>query len=383
MLPFSPAVQRRLPGREEDMLDCPSALGAAQQGLARDERHVLIVDDEKRIIEVFSRHLEELGYVVGTASNREDALMLIQGHKFDIAFLDYFLGASTGFDLMAAMAELDPELYFVIMTAGGNTDLAVEALKRGASDFISKPFFVADLVKSIDFIEKRRELDRQKKQMLMTLELRLTEKTEELQKVYFAVLSSLAQAMEKKDMGTYGHSMRVRRYAGIIASGIGLNAGDKENLKVAAMLHDLGKIGTSDFILGKAGPLDPSELADVRNHPQRGVDILKPLTRNFRQFESILPAILYHHESFDGTGYPAGLAGDDIPLLARIISTADTYDAILSDRPYRSAATHAKAMEELLSCAGSQFDPTVVNAFADAYERHGKWFESVASMPQG
>ena len=339
---------------------------------------ILIVDDERRILEVFSRHLEEFGYKVMTASNPEDALFLVQERKFAVAFLDYFLKSSTGLDLMAAMSRLDPQLYFVIMTAGSSTDLAVEALKKGAADFISKPFFVADMVKSIDYIDKRRELDRQKKEMLETLETKLTEKSEELQKVYFSVLSSLAQAMEKKDIGTYGHSLRVRRYSAIIAAALKLDHAERENLKVAAMLHDLGKIGTSDFILGKPGPLDRQEMADVRSHPQKGVDILSPLTRNFQQFDAILPAILHHHESFDGTGYPAGLAGQEIPLLARVITVADTYDAIMSNRPYRSASTHEKAMEELKSCAGRQFDPRIVGAFSTAFVRNGHLFASVA-----
>jgi HD-GYP domain-containing protein (c-di-GMP phosphodiesterase class II) len=103
------------------------------------------------------------------------------------------------------------------------------------------------------------------------------------------------------------------------------------------MLHDIGKIGTSDFILGKPGPLDVHELREVRSHPQKGVEILRPLTRIFGQLDQILPAILHHHEHYDGSGYPAGLVGEEIPLLARIIAVADTYDAILSDRPYRAA----------------------------------------------
>jgi HD-GYP domain-containing protein (c-di-GMP phosphodiesterase class II) len=148
----------------------------------------------------------------------------------------------------------------------------------------------------------------------------------------------------------------------VMASSLMLDKKEREDLKVAAMLHDVGKIGISDVILGKPGPLTEREMNIVRDHPSKGVEILKPI----KQFESILPAILHHHENYDGSGYPHGLAGENIPLLARIIAVADSYDAILSVRPYRAAASHDRAFEELRECAGKQFDPSVVDAFDEA-----------------
>jgi putative nucleotidyltransferase with HDIG domain len=331
---------------------------------------ILLVDDEAIILKSFSALLQDIGYLVETASTPDTALSLVEEINFDIAFLDQFLGSMTGLDLMAGMAEIDPELYYVIITANGNTELAVDALKKGASDFISKPFFLADLIKSIDYVNRQREMDRQKKDMVRTLEARLEEKTEELKKVYFPVLASLAAAMEKKDTGTHGHSMRVRRYSDHIAAALHLGSDEREQLKVAAMLHDIGKIGMSDFILAKAGPLNRDEINNVRSHPRKGVEILKPLSAIFPQLDSILPAILHHHESFDGSGYPEGLSGEDIPLLARIIAVADTYDAIMSDRPYRPAAKHDTAVRELLEYSGRQFDNGIVTAFVGACSRH-------------
>jgi putative nucleotidyltransferase with HDIG domain len=348
-----------------------------------DIRKLLIVDDEIRILESFSLLLNDLGFAVKTASNAEEALNLVGTEKFDIVFLDQHLGAAKGTDVMSRMSAMVPDLYFVIITANGNTDLAVDSLKKGASDFITKPFFIADLLKSINHIDKKRELEEQKKEMLATLELKLGEKTEELKTVYFSVLSSLAQAMEKKDTGTYGHSMRVRKYSGEIAAILDLCEADKENLKVAAMLHDIGKIGTSDFILGKPGKLDEDEMIIVKSHPQRGVEILNPLRKNFAQLENILPAILYHHESYDGSGYPEGRAGGEIPLLARIITVADTYDAILSNRPYRSGASHERAMNELIKCSGRQFDPEVVEAFVSADREYRRVFGNADDLSSG
>jgi putative nucleotidyltransferase with HDIG domain len=331
-----------------------------------DTVRILIVDDEKRILETYSLMLMDIGYSVQTASQPDEAIRLVQGEKFDIAFIDQFLGPARGLELMQELSRADPALYFVLMTANGSTDLAVDALKRGASDFISKPFFIADLIKSIEHVNMKRSLDKQKQEMLAMLERTVEQMSGELNRVHFSVLSSLAQAMEKRDVGTFGHSKRVTYNARLIAAALDLGEREQHDLKTAAMLHDIGKIGITDFILGKQGPLDQAEKDIVKSHPQKGCEILQPL----KQFESILPAILHHHEHYDGSGYPGGLAGDTIPLYARIISVADTYDAILSTRPYRTGAAHEQAIAELTKYAGTQFDPVIVKAFVEADVRY-------------
>lgn len=335
-----------------------------------DSTRILLIDDERRILDAFSMPLRDMGYYVKTASEPEEALRLISEERFDIVFIDQFLGPVKGLDLIKEMKKVDHELYYVIITANAGTDLAIESFKNGASDFISKPFFVADLIKSIEYVNKKRELDRKKKRLFIRLEQRVNEKTAELRKVYFSVLSSLAQAMEKKDIGTYGHCRRVSYYSRLIAVALDLNEKDREVLKAAAMLHDIGKIGISDFILGKPGPINEDEMHVIRNHPQKGVEILKPLAKHFKEFESILPAILHHHENYDGSGYPYKLSGEDIPLHARIIAIADTYDAIITHRPYRQGRNHEKAIEELLKCSGKQFDPMIVDAFVEADNKY-------------
>jgi putative two-component system response regulator len=324
-----------------------------------DATSILFVDDEPRILKVFSSLLAEAGYPVTTASRADDALRLVSDHRFDIVFLDQFLGPSRGLDLMRRMAEVSADLSYIIITGNGTADLAVESLKSGASDFIIKPFLVADLIKSIEYVKKRRKLDQERRDWLAGLQLVVNEKTDELKRVYTHVLASLALAMEKKDMGTYGHSRRVSYNARLIAAVLDMKEQERTDLKTAALLHDIGKIGITDFILGKEGRLTDAEWAVIRSHPQKGVEILKPL----KQYEHILPSILHHHENYDGSGYPRGISGERIPLHARIIAVADAYDAILSTRPYRSAADHARAVTELLANAGRQFDPDIVNAF--------------------
>jgi len=321
--------------------------------------NILLVDDERRILELFQDMLHDMGYRVTAVADPAAALAALGREKFDIAFVDQFLGPMLGLDLMERMVRTDADLYVVIITANGSTELAVEAFQRGASDFVAKPFFEDDIIRSITYVCKKRELDRQRRGLMAELEQRVREKTEELLQVNFSVLTSLARTVEKKDLGTYGHSMRVSAYAGRIAAQLGLTDEDQNDLASAALLHDIGKIGISDMILGKAGPLNSEELSIVRRHPENGVEILRPM----KHYQAILPAILHHHEHVDGGGYPGGLAGDAIPPLARIIAVADTYDAILSDRPYRTAATHERAMWVLRNLAGKQFDRDVVEAF--------------------
>lgn len=333
-------------------------------------KKILLVDDEKRILETFSFVLEDMDYYVKTASEPEDAMRLVAEEEFDIAFVDQFLGPELGVDLMKRMSEKDPDIYFVIITANASTELAVESLKTGASDFISKPFTTSDLLKSIEYVNKKRALDIQRRELLEGLEATVSEKTAELEGVYFSVLASLAQAMEKKDMGTYGHSRRVGYVSRLIAASLDLSKEETGNLRSAALLHDIGKIGISDFILGKKGPLDEDEALTVKSHPQKGVEILRPVAH----FKPILPAILHHHEQYDGSGYPDGLSGDSIPLNARIIAIGDTYDAILSNRPYRSALDTNTVISELVENAGSQFDPFIVDAFVGAFSKYKKLF---------
>lgn len=340
---------------------------------------ILFVDDERNIREIYALHLSELGYPVATAANAAAACSLLGERQFEIVFVDQYLGADRGLDLIRGIARPDSAPSFVMITANGSTDLAVEALKSGAADFISKPFSVPDLVKSIDYVRKKQELDRERRGFVVKLQRTVEEKTRELDAVHVAVLSSLAQTVEKRDLGTYGHSRRVSYYARLIASALDLSEEQRKDLKTAAVLHDIGKIGITDFVLGKQGPLTAAERSLVEEHPRKGCEILEPL----KSLGAILPAIRHHHEHFDGTGYPDRLAGERIPFLARLIAVADTYDAITSTRPYRAAASHALAVGELQACSGRQFDPNIVEAFVRTDNRFRMLFGEKPFAPAG
>jgi putative two-component system response regulator len=320
---------------------------------------ILIIDDEIIILDVMTNALKEFGWDVTATSRPAEALRLVKHEKFHMVYVDNYLGPVEGIELIEKMGKINPDLQFVIMTGNPNIDIAIHALKTGVADFLRKPFRIEELLVSVDHVNRRLELEHQRKDLLAGLELKIQEKTAELKQTYLSVLITLSRTVENKDLGTYGHSMRVCDLSTKVAEKLGLPTTEIEVVRAAAQLHDIGKIGISDSILAKQGPLTEDECGIIRSHPQKGVEILQPL----KQFEALLPAILHHHEHFDGSGYPAGLSGDAIPLSARIIAVADAYDAILSDRPYRMAAPHDNAMSELCTWSGKQFDARVLSAF--------------------
>jgi HD-GYP domain-containing protein (c-di-GMP phosphodiesterase class II) len=187
----------------------------------------------------------------------------------------------------------------------------------------------------------------------------------EIQRTFLETAEALAESIEKRDPYTGGHTQRVVLYSWAIAGEMGLPDEEMERLRISAVLHDIGKIGVEDRVLRKEGPLDQEELAQMRRHPEIGAHIVKHIDG----LKDVVPAILYHQERFDGKGYPAGIKNGEIPIFARIIAAADTFDAMTSDRPYRKALTDQVALDELKKFAGIQFDQQVVEAFIRAYEK--------------
>lgn len=182
---------------------------------------------------------------------------------------------------------------------------------------------------------------------------------------FMGITTAFAEALEKRDTYTGGHTRRVRDYSLVIANQMGLSSAECNELKLSAILHDIGKIGVSDKILQKPGKLDHDEFIEMSSHPSCGSEILD----HVKSLRSMLGGVRHHHEKYDGSGYPDGISGDKIPLIARIISVADAFDAMTSTRAYRTALPHEKALKELNDCSGKQFDPIVVEAFVAAYNR--------------
>jgi putative nucleotidyltransferase with HDIG domain len=187
---------------------------------------------------------------------------------------------------------------------------------------------------------------------------------DELRETFYATIHALAETIEKRDPYTAGHTKRVMNYSLAIGRMIGLSKKEMENLKLSAILHDIGKIGVRDDVLLKSDKLTSDEFKKIMMHTVFGAEILN----HIRQLKSVVPGVKYHHEKYDGSGYPDGIKGNDAPIVARIIAVADTFDAMTTDRPYRKGLSFDTAFEELKKHAGTQFDPDVVNAFFKAYK---------------
>jgi len=256
----------------------------------------------------------------------------------------------------------------VMLTGFGDTESAVECLKRGAADYLLKPPRVTELVRAIERAWSRSKLNAARARYHQGLAQRVRERTAELSsalqgiaQAYGSTLSALVHALDAREHETSDHSQRVLRYTVAIARKMGIAEQQIEDIGRGALLHDIGKIGVPDSILLKPGPLTAAEWVEMRRHPDVGYRILQ----NIEFLRPAAQIVLAHQERFDGGGYPRKLKGEDIPLGARVFMIADTLDAMTSDRPYRKAASFAEARAEIARCAGTQFDPQCVKAFTE------------------
>lgn len=318
------------------------------------QRHILIVDDDALVRETLQFVLEDGGYAVQATDSGADALQILEQEPIDLVLTDIFMPGMNGFDLLRQIRERAPSIPVILITGYGSIEMARDALKQGASDFITKPYNIQEIPIMIE-----RNLTRHS---LLTSQTRQME--QEVQKSYRATLDALLAALDIRDTETEGHSERVAGYTMAMANRLNLAPGDLQAIELGALLHDIGKIGVPDSILYKPGPLTPEEWEIMKQHPMIGyrmcmkIDALRPAA----------PIVLHHHERWDGQGYPYGLMGEAIPLGARIFAIADTLDAMTSDRPYRKALSFAEARAEIIRCSGQQFDPDMVKLFLDIPE---------------
>jgi putative nucleotidyltransferase with HDIG domain len=232
-------------------------------------------------------------------------------------------------------------------------------MREGASDFILKPVDFDILLLSVDKVLEKRRLILENKSYQLYLEQRVAEQAKIIRESFINSVKSLVHALEAKDVYTSGHSQRVTDIATNIAEAMHWDEAQLEKIRLAGILHDIGKIGVPESILNKPGKLEKDEFEIVKTHCEIGERILRSVITD----EEILKAIRHHHERYDGTGYPDGLPGDRIPQGARILAAADAYDAMTPDRPYRRAMTHSQACIELEKKSGLQFDPEVASIF--------------------
>ncbi len=312
--------------------------------------NVLVVDDEVQVLNLIKQLLEINGYKCTLAPNTSQARSYLKEDTFDLILCDMHMPGETGLDFSRDVLKQQPEAAIVMVTAVDDPDLASTALKIGVYGYIIKPFKPNELVINVTNALHRRDLEIQNRLYQENLEKMVQERTEELR----ATLNDLRKAMqgiihvmvltiESRDPYTAGHQQRVTLLASALAQEMGLSEKEVEGVKMASLIHDIGKISVPSEILSKPGKLTEIEFCLVKTHPQSGYEILKNITLPW----PIAQIVLQHHERLDGSGYPLGLKDKEILLEAKIIGVADVVEAMASHRPYRPALGIEKALEEI------------------------------------
>lgn len=314
---------------------------------------ILIVDDDRLTLSTAQNLLGD-EYKVVAVNSGSQAYKYLERHVPDLIMLDINMPQISGFEVMQTlqMSENWRKIPVIFLTADRSAETEIECFRVGASDFISKPFEPQIMMSRI---KSTIELDGYRKD----LQRRLDEKTKEMERVTIQAIMTVANTVDAKDDYTKGHSMRVAAYSEILAQRLGWPEEDIQNIYYVAMLHDVGKIGVPDAVLNKPFKLTDLEFRLIKGHTIMGAEILN----DFKMFPNVSIGAKYHHERYDGKGYPEGLKGESIPLVARVIGLVDSYDAMTSNRVYRRRLNDDIVMQELEKGKGSQWDPELVDIF--------------------
>ncbi len=324
----------------------------------------LVVDDEAPVRRMLVRLLQSQGYRVREAGSAREALEELEREGADLVLSDIHMTGMDGVQLLTELRSRFPDAGVVMITAVSDVHTAVLCLQRGALDYLAKPFQVEEALARVRQALEKRRLLAENRAYQLTLEARVQEQANRIRELFVMGVQALAHALEAKDPYTRGHSRRVAAYATATAEQLGLERQLVRELRLGAELHDIGKIGVREAVLMKPERLTPEEYAHIKEHPVIGERILAPF---LHEYPTVLAVVRSHHERPDGGGFPDGMVRDRIPLAARIVAVADTFDAMSTARPYRHARTPVEAVSELERFAGSQFDPDAVAAFLRAF----------------
>lgn len=311
---------------------------------------LLVVEDDPAMLVAFQDVLEGAGFHVIAAQNGQVALEKLETIKPDLILSDISMPVMDGYQLFEAVRERPggAVIPFIFLTARGTREDIFAGKSLGADDYITKPVTTRELLAAV-----RARIQRSDELMLA-----------QLKAAYKQSLFVLANAIERRDAYTHAHMRRLNAYARMIAEELNWEREQIEDLEFGAILHDIGKIYIPESVLQKEGKLSDEEMEDMRKHPEVGAHMIKDIP----YLAPAAPMVLYHHERWDGEGYPEGLSGEQIPMGARVLAVADAFDAMTSNRPYRSALPAEVAYQEILNCSGAQFDPQVVDAMKACWE---------------
>lgn len=330
------------------------------------EHSVLVVDDDPSAAKLLLLFMEGSHYRCARAHSGKEALQLMESQHFQAIISDLRMPGISGLDLLHETRNRSPFTAFIVTTGVSDLEVALELMRSGADDYLTKPLLQSVVLTSLEKTLKKkyteRLLDDYRRHLLQLVDERteeLRKSVEDLRTNWEGTIQALGRAIDLRDQETSGHSWRVCQYSLRIASALNVSESDLRDIARAAYLHDIGKLGIPDHILLKPGPLSDTEWVMMREHTQIGFNLLKAIPF----LSDAAEIVLYHHERFDGSGYPRGLKGDQIPLGARIFAVADTLDAITSNRPYHAAETFETAQARIRKLSGIQLDPAVVEAY--------------------
>lgn len=329
--------------------------------------HILIIDDEENIRTLVRRTLERQGYSCEEASDAAEAeyrLEMQQG--FDLVITDILMPGISGVDFLTGVRSRHPNTAVIMLTGLDRTDLALQCLELGAYGYVVKPFTANELMINVANALRRRDLEKMRDDYAHRLEAEVQERTLEIRRTQEEITMRLLNACEYRDEETGAHIRRMGHYAAALAAACEWDPEHVELMRLAAPMHDVGKIGVPDAVLRKPGKLTEEEFAEIRKHPGIGASILGdseiPLLKLAREIA------LSHHEKWDGTGYPQRLAGTNIPQSGRILALCDVYDALVNDRVYRPALPEDQALEIMRDGRGKHFDPACFDVFLDVLD---------------
>jgi putative two-component system response regulator len=333
---------------------------------------LLVVDDEEAIRSAVRKYLVLQGYEVAVAASGEEALAILQRQKVTAVLLDVNLPGTNGIDLVPRILEIDPTVALLMLTAVNDATSAALCMQRGALDYLIKPIDLTHLGRAVRralerrhaMLEGQQATQRFNEEVAHRVAERGAEQTTQ-ERISVATLEALVNALEAKDPHLRGHSVRVADLSASVAAYLGRPDEEVEAIRAAGRLHDIGKIGIREEILNKQGPLSDEEYEHVKQHVLVGSQILAPLVH----LRDVIAFVRSHHERWDGFGYPDRLAGEAIPLGARIIGAAEVFDALTTSRPYQEKMAPARAVERMRDLVGTAIDPAVHEALEAVVSR--------------
>ena len=336
-------------------------------------RRVLVVDDTDEVRRLVTRLLEKHGHVCAAAKDACEARELLAKESFDLVLCDVKMPGESGFDLAEYILHAYPSTAVLMVTGVDDAESALRALELGAYGYVIKPFSVNQILISVVNALRRRTLELDARRNVTELADAVDERTHELkdavgslQRAQEETVRLLSRVAEFRDDQTGQHIQRVAHYCHLLGCKLGLEPELCELLRIASPLHDVGKVAIPDGILLKKGPLTAEERRSMERHAEIGHQMLAGSGQKLLDFAATLA--LTHHEHYDGSGYPRGLAGDAIPIEGRIAAVADVFDALTSDRIYRAAFPVHEAVSVLRQRRGTHFDPQVLDAFLDSLD---------------